>query len=318
MSTTELYLEPDIIRELVKRTLVDDEMTTWGIDDNKYGIGPYVSFYMYHEEDEKLIIAEKIISIYEEFENLIDEPFNKVFKSSTESWLGPNDKRLPKDLKQVAKENFEDDLSFYIGATDRVTDEASPRWAIHGKVTKYPTRTYSVIKMNFTYLWYSQNKKHWIDFINRCVGLLQPEHCYSGFEISSGPLGIMGNYEAEAMERVCVDYFYGLDIDHQLKMSRHSHDEDDYLDITRLGAGIRTPSWCFMLSPFWLNKLGKTENEVRAELDDPRITISAFPYSGNSVNSGGRLALFRYPEDATGVSQNQENRPASGSSKRRK
>ena len=41
-----------------------------------------------------------------------------------------------------------------------------------------------------------------------------------------------------------------------------------------LGGGIRTPTWCFLLSHYWLDKLGLSEEEIRAKLNDSRIEIT--------------------------------------------
>ncbi len=293
MSTTELFLEPDIIEEFIELTTEDDELITFGEEDDMYGVCPYASFYIYHGEDEKISLAEKMVELYEEFATFIDKPFKKVFKSSTQVWLGGNDKRLPNDLLTEATKLLNDQEDFWLGATDRKTDTATPRWSIYGCIDKHPALCYATIKFIFYYPWYKKNQTLWNDFINRSIEVLQPEQCYSGFEVSSGPHAVMGNYEAETMERVCVDYFYGLDIDHPMKMGFHYHDDEDgYVNASRLGAGIRTPTWCFMLSPIWLSKLGKTEEQVRAELDDPRVTITAFPYPVSKHNPEGANALW--------------------------
>ncbi len=285
MSTASIFIPPDEISELVKDTTSNDFLSLFGNGDEDYGLCPFVSFYIYHDLDASLDLANKVIDIIHEFTQLVDEPLQKFFRSSTENWLALDGEKLPFDPRMEAKKFLEDERDFIFGATEHNVISATPLWAIHGIVEYDPYTEYSAVKMVFRHRWYNQNKPRWHQFVNSCIERLQPEHCYSGFEVSSGPLGIMGNYEAETLERVLADYFYGLDIDHQLFMYYHTHEEPDRPAMpSSLGAGIRTPTWCFMLSPYWLNKLGKTENQVRAELDHPDITITAFPYPKNNHN----------------------------------
>ncbi|MFA5983595.1 MAG: hypothetical protein WC782_06235 [Methylococcaceae bacterium] len=141
-----------------------------------------------------------------------------------------------------------------------------------------------------------QNKACWASFVQDCLTLLEPEQCYSGFEIGTTGAGAMGAYESDVMERICADYFYGLDIDHPGKMGFQNHrDEDGWIDVTCLGAGLRSPTWCFLLSPVWLDKLGLNEAGVRQALSDPRITITPLPRSDGRNNLWiqlGELSLY--------------------------
>ncbi len=293
MSTSSIFIPQEEILDLVNDTLEDDYLTIFGNGKEDYGICPYVSFYIYHDPDSSLDVANHILNIYDEFSELTDVPFVKIFKNKTEVWIKVGDKGSSIDMRQDALDSLSNEDDFLFGATDRVNISATPMWAIFGSVEEYPYSTYTTVKMIFRHGWYNQNKERWHQFINSCIERLQPEHCYSGFEVSNGPLGVIGNYETETMERVFTDYFYGLDIDHQLFMYHHSHeDRDGYVFPSTLGAGIRTPTWCFMLSPYWLNKLGKTENQVRVELNHPDITITAFPYPKNNHNPEGINGLW--------------------------
>lgn len=169
---------------------------------------------------------------------------------------------------------------------------------------------YSRLKLTFRHKWYRRNRAQWQSFVKACIAQLQPEHCYSGFEVGNGGFNILGAYEADVLERICADYVYGMDIDHPMRMGFHSfcyhrgdalfHPEalegidrlENYTSPSNLGAGLRTPTWCFLLSPFWLAKLGKTEADVRAELDDPRIEVTAIPYAAGPHNPNAEPALW--------------------------
>ena len=77
---------------------------------------------------------------------------------------------------------------------------------------------YSFVKVTFRDSWYRNNKATWHAFVKRWLQRLQPEQCYSGYEIGTTTIGVMGAYESDVMERICADHFYGLDIDHPWKM----------------------------------------------------------------------------------------------------
>ena len=293
MSTATIFFPENEIIDIVEDSIDNDYLSVFGIDDDKYGLCPYISFYIYHDKSEAMAVAKKVVDIFQEFETLIDEPFKKKYKTKTQVWLGVNDSRLPADLLVEAEDAFKRRKNLWFGATDIKATTATPRWSIAGVVERDPSLNYTTLKMVFRHKWYNQNKATWHQFVDTCVERLQPEQCYSGFEVNSGPLGVMGNYEAETMERTLADYFYGMDIDHHLSNGYHSHESKNGVFLpNELGTGLRTPTWCFMLSPYWLNKLGKTETELRDELDDPRITITAYPYPKNAHNPEGINGLW--------------------------
>jgi hypothetical protein len=152
---------------------------------------------------------------------------------------------------------------------------------------------YTVLKLTFRHRWYNQNQSRWHAFVSDCMRLLQPDQCYSGFEVGNGGFSVLGNYECETLERICADYFYGMDIDHASKMAYHYFDnERGWVNPTDLSGGLRPPVWSFMLSPNWMSRLGKTEEQVRAELDDPRIVIESIPYALNKLNPDSKNGLW--------------------------
>ncbi|MCL2141446.1 MAG: DUF3396 domain-containing protein, partial [Methanimicrococcus sp.] len=153
---------------------------------------------------------------------------------------------------------------------------------------------YTTIKISFRDGWYrSNNQQVWNDFIIKWLHRLKPEQCYSGYEIGTTTVGTMGAYESDVMERICADYFYGLDVDHPGKMGFNYHDDEDgYIDYSSIGAGIRTPTWCFLLSPLWRSKLGKSVEEVKEALAHPDIRITEIPYPVDKHNPNGEPALW--------------------------
>jgi hypothetical protein len=312
MSTAELFMEPEEVEEFIRDTLEDDALNTYGVDDGpEIGLCPYTSFYIYHTEDDYLPLVDKMVAIYKVFEKLIDEPFQLVWKDDTQDWLPADDKRLPglDEFSTLARIQQEDLRPFWIRATDQENPAATARWAIDGKICDGGMR-YTTLKLTFRLKWYNQNKTRWQSFVKDCIAQLQPEHCYSGFEVGNGGFNILGAYESDVLERICAYYFYGMDIDHTMRMGSHSYryhrddalfypslvEGDDpsekYTNPSNLGAGLRTPTWCFLLPPFWLAKLGKTAADVRAELDDPRIEITTIPYAVGPHNPNGEPALW--------------------------
>ncbi len=294
MSTAELFLEPEEVEEFIRDTLATDTLFVIGDEGSEIGLCPYITFYVYHTKDDYLAIADKMIAIYGEFSKLIDEPFQLVWKPDTQDWLSADDKRLPRleDLPALAHKKQDDLRPFWIRATDQESPVTTARWAIATDVDD-GIMDYTTLKLTFRHKWYNQNQARWRAFVKECIAQLQPEHCYSGFEVGNGGFNILGAYESDVLERICADYFYGMDIDHPSKMGFHPYwQKDGKSDGSDLGAGIRTPTWCFLLSPVWLAKLGKTEADVRAELDDPRIEITAIPYAVSPHNPNGEPALW--------------------------
>ncbi|MBS0427035.1 MAG: hypothetical protein JSR41_07085 [Proteobacteria bacterium] len=295
MSTTELFLEPEEVEEFIRETKVHPQWF-YGYEGRELGICPFVTFYIYHPREEYMSVARRFIAIWEQFQQLMDEPFKKVFKSRTQVWLRPHDKRFPTDLIAEAEYHDKDEFkNFYLLGTDMDSPDESPRWSYSGFVTSNPGQRYSTLKLIFRYKWYIDgHQRLWKDFVRDCVASLQPEHCYTGYEVGTGGLSVMGAYESDVLERICADHFYGMDVDHPSKMGYQYHDpfHEGFVNPSDLGAGLRPPTWCFMLSPFWQRKLGKDEQQIRAELRDPRIRITSIPYATNKQNPEGANGLW--------------------------
>ena len=144
MSTTELFLSPEEIAEFIADTKRMDQMYVIGYEDQEKGICPFITFYIYQVNGAQdfVPLADKILDIAEEFDQLKDEPFKLMYKGSTGTWLRPGDKRLPTDWRLQARRTANGEFKydcFWYRATDMASDCASVRWAVCGIVTDTPT-----------------------------------------------------------------------------------------------------------------------------------------------------------------------------------
>jgi len=294
MSTADVWLQPEDISGFVEDTLSTDSLIAIGEEGREIGLCPYISFYIYNKPDEFVSVAEQMIAIFKEFESdIIDEPFQLIWHGQDQEWLKPGDPKLPKDLRPYVLMAQASDRSVYLGATDMESPAETARWAIDAVVEDGIGNSYTRLKLTFRNRWYRKNQAKWHAFAESCVARLRPDHCYSGFEVGNGGFNFLGAYECDVLERISADHFYGMDIDHTGRMAFHDFNRtDDYTDVVSLGAGIRTPTWCFMLSPYWQAKLGKTEAQIRAELNDPRIHVTAIPYPPSAIYPQGGNGLW--------------------------
>jgi hypothetical protein len=299
MSTSELYLNDDEIAEFIRETQIEPQFFC-GVEGREYGICPFITFYVYHQDEDYLPVAAKMIQIYDTLKGFIDFPFQMEYKSATQTWFKSGDSRLPTDLYEEARKRHNEGRPFWLQATDMESPAASALWAVQALVSQVSGMEYSTLKITFHHSWYMKNQAQWHGFVANCLRLLEPEQCYSGFEIGTTASGIGGAYESDVMERICADYFYGLDVDHPGKMGYQYHrDKDGWVNASDFSAGLRTPTWCFLLSPIWLNKLGMDEAGVRQALNDPQIKITALPRSDGGVNLWiqlGELSLYPVEE----------------------
>ena len=187
MSTVEPFVSEADQAEWIEKIKATDKL--WVIGDeggDVYGIGPYVSFYVYHSAEEAPQLINKFIEIFNEFNQIKNEewisfkhPVKDIFVKSE------NAQMLLADLEQTCQKQYarDDFLSFAATASDD-TEISSAVWAYYFRVTPY-TDTYSVLKMNFRYAWYiasQDNKEKWNQFVERCIDKLKPRHTYSGAE----------------------------------------------------------------------------------------------------------------------------------------
>ncbi|MEI2514481.1 hypothetical protein V8941_16025, partial [Acinetobacter soli] len=262
MTTSELFLSEDEIKSFLFEFSQDSDFT-YGYTDEEFGISPYITFYIYHQEDEVEVVANKVIDIYEEFENeIIDKSFKLryrdtgVWKNSTK-WK-PSRKKMIEEMHESYKKYF----VYFIAATTGDSDIQSPRWALQSNIRDDGSR-YSSLKLSFGDKWFRENKNRWYTFVKECLIKLNPIQAYSGYEIGSTAQFPIISPEFEIAERIFSNYFYGLDIDHPGNMSHTHNNLDGYINSSDLGAGLRTPTWCFLLSPYWIDQLGLSEEQIR-------------------------------------------------------
>jgi len=295
MSTAELFMEPETVLAFIAETRADYTLTTTGYEDQDYGVCPYITFYIYHGSEDFLPLCHEVIELHQELQTLIDRPFLRVYNSKTQNWRKADLQHLGRELLQeharrAAAHGYK---SFVIEATDQESSAISARWAISAWVTDNNEMRYTTVKITFRDGWYRKNQNVWHGFVEKWLSRLRPEQCYSGYEIGTTTIGCMGAYESDVMERICADYFYGLDVDHPRVTGYHPHDNKrGYINSGTVGAGLRTPTWCFLLSPFWLQKLGKRPSEVRMALKHPAIKITEIPYPHGKHNPNGDSALW--------------------------
>jgi hypothetical protein len=293
-----MYMDSEEIKEFITEThdhYSEHETYSYGYEGQEYGVCPYITFYIYHSEEDFLRICHEVIELHQELQTLIDEPYRRVYNSRTQNW----EKAIPEKLgrkmlwehaRLCAEDGFK---SLYVEATDQESPASSALWAISAHVATNNAMRYSTVKITFRDGWYRNHQPAWHRFIDKWLRRLQPEQCYSGYEIGTTTIGMTGAYESDVMERICADYFYGLDIDHAQKMGFHfNDDEDGWIDYTCIGSGIRTPTWCFLLSPLWRNKLGKSIAEVKAALLHPDIYVTEIPYPAGKHNPKRENALW--------------------------
>ncbi|MCE1184766.1 MAG: hypothetical protein LWW92_04045 [Rhodocyclales bacterium] len=305
MSTAHIYLKDDEIADFVQETK-NETQYFYGQEGYEYGVCPYISFYVFHDQKKFLSVANAAIDILDELKNMADLPFASVCNPKTANWVVPTDANMSLEyLRKQAIWHHENKELFILGATDMDGPECSACWAFSSYTSRVASSYYSFVKITFRDSWYQKNKSIWNDFVLRCISRLQPEHCYSGYEIGTTTMSVFGAYESDVMERICADYFYGVDIDHPPKMDYHARNsEDGWAPRTKLGGGLRTPTWCFMLSPYWRKKLGKSVSEVKQALSHPDIHIIEIPYAsaeGGADDVGlwirmGELSLYPVEE----------------------
>ncbi|MEN8368173.1 type VI immunity family protein [Acinetobacter bereziniae] len=285
MSTDELFLSHDEVLGYIEEFKKDSDYI-YGYEKEEFGICPYITFYIYHQEDQVEDVANAIIDLYEEFENeIIDKPFKLRYrksKSGKSNWKKADKWKQTRDeLINGMHESYKKYFYYFIAATTGDSITQSARWVFNAQICDNNAFNYTSVKLSFSEKWYSENKNFWYAFVQKCLNKLNPIQAYSGYEIGSASTFNVVSPEFEAAERVFSDYFYGLDIDHPNMNSSHN-DPDGFIYTPTLAAGLRTPTWCFLLSPYWIEKLELTEEEIRLKLNDPRIEITKLPDPTNT------------------------------------
>lgn len=276
MNDEELFLSQEEVTDYIAEFKKDSDHI-YGYEQKEFGICPYITFYIYHQDDEVEEVANRIIDIYEEFENtIIEKPFKLRYrktKSGASTWKKAEKwKQTRQEMIEQMHEGYKKYFVYYIAATTGSSSIQSSSWAFCAQIFEGAT-SYTSLKLTFSEKWYGDHKTQWYQFVQNCLIKLNPIQAYSGYEIGTTTNLNYVSLEFETAERIFSDYFYGLDIDHP--NMNHSHDDPDgFIYTPSLAAGIRTPTWCFLLSSYWLDKLGLSEEQIRLKLDDPRIELT--------------------------------------------
>ena len=302
MSTSERFLNEEEVL-ILTRDIPSNTSISYGYEGEEFAVCPYVNFYIFHPDDQRVEdIAKKIIDVYEEFEiDIIDKPFKLRYRDDTEAWKNatkwqPSRQQLIDEMHQSYKKYF----IYYISATTSNSEMQSARWAFSARISDSNVHKYTTVKMNFGDKWYREHKEHWHHFVQKCLLKFKPIQAYSGYEIGNCTDFNVVSPDFETVERIFSDYFYGLDIDHP-NMGLSHNDPDGFIYLPSLAAGIRTPTWCFLLSAYWMDKLGLTEQEIRTKLNDTRINISQIPSADEGTQASlwiqlGELSLYPVEE----------------------
>ena len=304
MGTVTPYLTEEEQTEWIEEIKATDKLWVTGDEGgDAYGIGPYVTFYVYHQEEESSQLITKFIEVFNEFSQIKNEdwtyfihPIKDVFIKAEKA------EALLTDLDAICQRQYQKTGSVYFTATvSDDTEISSAVWSYSMTIAERPYMRYSHLKINFRYAWYmasQENKEKWHQFVERCIDKLKPRHTYSGFEIAQAASMHLGSYDINSLEKIVTQAFYGVDIDHPDFNGTHDHERTDgYIDYQDLGSGIRTPVWSFLLDPYWIAKLDKTAEEIRAYFNRfKEVEIKEIEYPENQTGLWIRLGeLSMYP-----------------------
>ena len=265
MSTRDSFLGNDDIEGFVS-DLKEWPNSSYGNDQVTHNVSPFVSFYFLYDSKHHLDTSLLMVDIHEKFERLTGNPYLVGTHPDSERPHPYGSKRLP-DLREFARKTKKEDY-FAFNFTDQKNHISSPATAGYfWKVRDYmnddavpSNRTYSSIQFYYRWSWWLENKDAWRQFVLQTAGILDAAQVYSGFAMAT-PLAYGSRSEVSVWERSLTTHFYGLDIDDYLGM----HGE--------LAVGIRPPTWGFLLSDTWREKLDITRGQVKLSLHHPNIKI---------------------------------------------
>ena len=299
--STQAYYTSDEILDYISHVNQAEGMGVIGYDGGDfYGTAPYFSCYVLFEEDQANNLIKSMIQLFHRFSKIKNEPWTWFGDLNYEEMVQA-DKFDLKNLEKNCLERFDQKGYLTFRASTSIDSEySSAVWGLEFRMNFRAEMSYATFKVNFRNAWYKNNKENWHDYIAHCLNILKPMHAYSGFEIATAPMGHIGSYAYSILEKIASDYFYGLDIDHPLSMGQHNHfDSDGYVNSSALGAGIKTPVWQFLLSPYWLEKLAKSVDEVVDYFKDyPEVVITKIEYPNFKTGLWIKLGeLSLYPKE---------------------
>lgn len=278
MSTTHRAMSDEEIAGMV------EDLKKWpsvGHDNGDYELAvmPFITFYFTYDPARSLETSLAMIKIHEDFEKLLGQPYKVQTHPDSERPHPYGSKRLG-DLREWARKTRAD-KSFVFNVTDEKNHRSSPTNAGYFWRTahrSWSSGNYSSIQFYYRWQWWLDHQSYWRSFVHRTIERLQPEQVYSGFSMAN-PLEFGTRSEATVWDRALTPHFYGLDTDYPFGMS-HSPE---------LPWGLRPPTWGFLLSDIWRQKLAIERPAVRAALDNPRIRI-------DELNCGQWIELGPQPE----------------------
>ena len=278
MSTTHQMFtaeERDLFVELLKEWPNSES----GTDEASHGVSPFVSFYFPPSPDNHLEAALLLVDIHEAFEQLAGHPYTMAMHEHA-SRPHRYPERRP-DLRQQAREASEHNY-FVFSFTDEQNHASSPATAGYfwrGWFKGGDRKTaYSSIVFYYRWQWWLDNREAWRRFVLKTIDQLKAHQVYSGFAMAN-PLEFGTRSEVTTWERSLTPAFYGLDIEYAYGM-------DD-----ELPSGIRPPTWAFLLSDYWRDKLDLSREQVRTALAHPRISVTEL-HSGQWIELGEQPQLY--------------------------
>ena len=306
MSDLNLMYNKQDIQLWIEDTQNSDFLTVIGTDGEEgdfYGIGPYFTCYILFEEGQANNLIKSMIDLFHRFNEIKNEPWT-WFGDLTYEKMIQAEKFDLKNLEKNCLKRYDQEGYLTFNASTSIDSEySSAVWGLDFSLSFRAEMSYSTFKVNFRNAWYKNNKENqkiWQDYVAHCLSVLKPMHAYSGFEIATAPMGHIGSYAYSILEKIASDHFYGLDIDHPFSMGYHNHNRaDGYVDSSALGAGIKTPVWSFMLSPYWLDKLNKTIDDIYIYFKAfSEVTITKIEYPNFKIGLWIQLGeLSLYPKE---------------------
>ncbi|MGO4002357.1 type VI immunity family protein [Pseudomonas fluorescens] len=255
--------------------------TDWGTDAARHSVSPFINFYFPPGPDNHQEAALLMVDIHESFERLLGKPYTIGTHPDSERPHPYGSSRLP-DLREHAKK-APSDKSFIFNFTDEKNHASSPTtagyfWRTWFKNYEGRRTAYSSVTFYYRWQWWLDNREAWRCFVLKTIDQLKAHQVYSGFAMAN-PLEFGTRSAISTWERALATEFYGLDIDYAFSMRGE------------LLNGIRPPTWAFLLSDHWREKLDLTREQVNLALSHPRISITELQ-SGQWIELGEQPELY--------------------------
>ena len=222
----------------------------------------FTTLYFHYPAEHASEAAVSLVQLFEVFEQLVDARFKLETHPKTERPHPYGSKRLPPRLDWA--QNCPAAKNFLFQVSDEPNTASSP--ATYAQMWRSSSWTagennaYSFAQFYIGLNWLGRNQEAWRGFVASAAERLGADQIYAGLAFAN-PMDTGCRYEVAAWERALAPHFHGLDIDFPFSMAR------------ALQEGIRPPTWAFLLSDRWRDKLGLTRAQVRAALDLSLIHI---------------------------------------------